>query len=273
MVTAFIKRQVNRTVQNLRRARKLVTMYQNSQGLSRGRRFNYETDLLRAAVVFTHASLEDFIRSVLRAFLPWADEGDLENVPLAGTDGRAEKFLLGKLAKHRHKTVQQLLQQSVDEYLEQSSYNNPSEILRVLAAIKIDVRGQGTMLRELGAMIKRRHAIVHRADRLEIRGKRSLQATSLEPETVLKWIQATSMFVLFVRQAACNSVQKNRHQTTRCSRSNLAAKIKPHVIKRTETTHVRALRESRNGRITKNNFCTFAIASSAVPVRRASPIG
>jgi len=198
MVSAFIERQVNRTSQNLKRAKNLVTVYQQPRRVSQDRDFVYQTDLLRAAVVFTHASLEDFIRSVRRAFLPWANEDALEAVPLAGTDGRAEKFSLGKLAKHRDKTVQQLLDESVEQHLEQSTYNNPNEIVGVLKAIGIDVRGEDTMLRELGAMIKRRHAIVHRADSLEIKGKQTLQATSLEPETVLKWIQATSMFVLFV---------------------------------------------------------------------------
>jgi HEPN superfamily RiboL-PSP-like protein len=198
MVAAFIKRQVKRTVQNLKRADKLVALYQSQYRPSQARHFAYETDLLRAAVVFTHASLEDFMRSVLRAFLPWADEGGLENVPLAGTQGRAQKFPLGELAKHRNKTVQELLQQSVDEYLERSSYNSPNEILRVLAAIKIDLRAFDPILRELGAMIKRRHAIVHRADTAEIKGKRHVKPTPLEPETVQKWIQATSTFVLLV---------------------------------------------------------------------------
>jgi hypothetical protein len=198
MATAFIKRQVKRTVQNLKRARKLVTMYQNLHGAPRGRRFDYETDLLRAAVVFTHASLEDFIRSVRRAFLPWANEDALEAVPLAGRGGRAEKFSLGKLVKHRGKTVQQLLDESVEQHLEQSTYNNPNEIVGVLKAIGIDLRGQDWVLRNLGAMIQRRHAIVHRADMLEIKGKQRLEATPLEPKTVLTWIQATSTFVLLV---------------------------------------------------------------------------
>ena len=198
MVSKFIERQVKRTAQNLKRAENLVTAYQRPRRTSQDRDSVYRTDLLRAAVVFTHASLEDFIRSVHRAFLPWADEDALEAVALAGTHGRAEKFSLGKLAKHRDKSVQELLEQSVEQHLEQSTYNNPNEIVRVLTAIGIDLRGQDTVLRKLGAMMQRRHAIVHRADMVEIKGKRHLEATPLEAQTVLKWIQATSMFVLLV---------------------------------------------------------------------------
>lgn len=198
MVSTFIEQQVNRTAQNLKRAENLITAYQHPGGASQDREFDHQTDLLRAAVVFTHASLEDFIRSVLRAFLPWADEDALEDIPLAGTHGRAQKFFLGKLAKHRDKSVQQLLEESVDEYLEQSSYNNPAEILRILAAIRIELPLDEGILRELGAMIKRRHAIVHRADGVEIKGESNVKATPLEAQTVVKWIQATSMFVLLV---------------------------------------------------------------------------
>src|SRR5437016_7437376 len=53
-------------------------------------------DILRAAVVLTHAYLEDFLRTIARAILPSGDENCLSSIPLAGLPGRPDKFALGK---------------------------------------------------------------------------------------------------------------------------------------------------------------------------------
>jgi hypothetical protein len=41
-------------------------------------------DMLRAAVVFAHAHLEDFLRTLAFAYLPATDEQTLNEIPLAG---------------------------------------------------------------------------------------------------------------------------------------------------------------------------------------------
>ena len=153
------------------------------------------TDLLRAAVVFTHACLEDFLRSISAAFLPWADEVALNAVPLVGSLGRAEKFFLGRLVHHRNKQVQEVLQESVNAYLEESNYNDTTEIARVLASIDMRNPAVEALFADLSAMIERRHQIVHRADRIETPGKARQRSKSLSAKTVSAWIEATARFI------------------------------------------------------------------------------
>ena len=41
-------------------------------------------DILRASVVFTHASLEDFLRTFAAMLLPYATESVLDEIPIIG---------------------------------------------------------------------------------------------------------------------------------------------------------------------------------------------
>ncbi len=65
-------------------------------------------EILRSVVVLNHAYLEDFLRNIALWLLPAASEETLNEVPLSGSR-HAEKFWLGKLAKHRGKTVDDFL--------------------------------------------------------------------------------------------------------------------------------------------------------------------
>jgi hypothetical protein len=94
-------------------------------------------DVLRAAVVLTHAYLEDFLRTIAATILPTCDEKCLNDIPLAGLSpsGRAEKFFLGKLVRHNGKTVDELLRQSIAEYLDRLSFNSTDDISHLLATL------------------------------------------------------------------------------------------------------------------------------------------
>jgi hypothetical protein len=208
IISKFVELQVERTSHNLARARKLVTIYERQYGSRGGKRLAYKTDLLRAAVVFTHACLEDFLRSLSAAFLPWSDEEPLNEVPLVGTSGRAQKFLLGKLAMHRGRTVQQLIQESVDAYLEESNYNDTTEIARVLGSMNLRHPNAVALFKDLDEMIKRRHQIVHRADRIEVPGAPKLKARALSAPTVLAWIGATERFVVVLLSSLSDKATK-----------------------------------------------------------------
>ena len=81
-------------------------------------------DILRSAVVFTHATLEDFLRTISLTFLPLADEKALNDVPLIDMNdtGRPEKFYLGKLLNHKGKTIDEVIRLSVDKHLLRSNF-------------------------------------------------------------------------------------------------------------------------------------------------------
>jgi hypothetical protein len=164
-------------------------------------------DVLRSAVVLTHALLEDFLRTLTRRLLPKADMPALKEIPLAGLDGRKFQFHLGHLVKHRGKSVDEVIQQSVDEFLERSTFNNTTEIARWLAMLGLNVPGIESRFPVLDQMIRRRHQIVHRADRVRCP---SLGSHSLEPihlERVGDWLEATYGFAAaIVSSIAARSV-------------------------------------------------------------------
>lgn len=100
---------------NLARVNSLVELY-DAQVPGQGRAAVSRTDLLRAAVVFLHASLEDLLRSALDWKLPDAAPEHLAAVPLLNCTkgGDREPWCdLSDLALHRGKTVDLLLSESV----------------------------------------------------------------------------------------------------------------------------------------------------------------
>jgi hypothetical protein len=193
----FLEPHIERLAQNLTRASNLVQIYNYVGGKGKGRKSVHKADLLRAAVVFIHASLEDFLRSLSAIYLPQADSKVLDDVPLKGiTDaGRPVKFLLGSLAVHRGKSVDQLIGESVRDYLERSNYNNTTEIAGLLLNIGISVTEVNETFPQLEKMMSRRHQIVHRADRTETKGKGKQYAKSIRAAEVEKWIDATRVFM------------------------------------------------------------------------------
>ena len=155
-------------------------------------------DVLRAAVVLIHAYLEDFLRTVAGILLPVAGEATLNSIPLAGLDGRPEKFPLGKLVRHRDKLVEEVLRMSVMEYLDRSTFNSTDEIAQLLDKLGFQVADHNQQFAAIGAMIQRRHQIVHRADRVKTPGSGKYTLQPIEAGEVLAWLRATTAFTLSV---------------------------------------------------------------------------
>jgi hypothetical protein len=165
------------------------------------------SEILRAVVVLNHAYLEDFMRTLVLAFLPTADEEALDGVPLVGSQPeKAQKFSMGQLARHNGKSVDDVIRESVSAYLERSTFNSVSEIVGFLKRIGLKLP-DGTnktnnqipelpvtpeVLSLLDGMIQRRHHIVHRADKAK--GGGGLQAISFVE--VMGGIAATMTFTM-----------------------------------------------------------------------------
>jgi hypothetical protein len=81
--------------------------------------YEYVDESLRAVVVLLHASLEDALREIVRLKLPKCPTEVLDEVPLVGASstGQPRKFRLGELSRHQGKTVDELIQESIDEFL------------------------------------------------------------------------------------------------------------------------------------------------------------
>ena len=192
--------QINgRFKDNIGRVKNMVAIYQTHlQGRGSGRRGHLETDVLRAATVFLHASLEDLLRSLSYWKLPNAQKDTIDKIPLVGSKGSAAKFLLGELVFHKGKTVDDLIKESVNQYLERSNYNNIEEITGLLSSIGIDpaaVNGEFNVLTEL---MNRRHQIVHRADIDSAGGQGNHKVNSISIVVVNKWVDSVEKFGLAV---------------------------------------------------------------------------
>jgi hypothetical protein len=123
-------------------------------------------DIARTIVVFLHATFEDALRTMGRERIAAARSEVLDKVPLVGTSrsGRAEKFHLGALTAHRGKTVDQLIQESVENYLDRASFGSCADVDEVLTQIGLDTTPFKHLYVDLDQMMKRRHRIVHEAD-------------------------------------------------------------------------------------------------------------
>lgn len=185
---------VNRFNANIARVDNLVRLYEQTHGHGRGRRSIGANDILRAATVLLHASLEDLLRSIARWRIPIAGDPVLNKVPLAGSPGRFEKFGLGALAAHRGKTIDEVIRESVREHLERTSYSSTEEIGSFLQAIGVAVAQVNARFADLDAMTRRRHHIVHQADHNPERGRGRHRARQISVHDVRKWITAVRQF-------------------------------------------------------------------------------
>jgi hypothetical protein len=152
-------------------------------------------EILRAIVVFSHAILEESLRKILRLGLNSASSEVLDSVPLIGISqiGRPKKFGLGELNKHRGKAVDELIRESIDEYLDQISFSSTRIIVGWLEQIGIDKTKIEKYLPYLDQMITRRHKIVHKADLVE--DAESYQTSSITFQEVELWANAVILFL------------------------------------------------------------------------------
>lgn len=181
----------DRLSQNLRRTNELRNTF-DRLNLGKGRASVVETDLLRAAVVLVHAALEDVVRSIEEARLP-AIPGVKWNfaVPSEPHD-RIEKITMQQLLEYRGKTVEEVFQAAVRQHFERSNYNNLSDLTTALRRVGVQAAVVTTHGGTLTAMMKRRHWIVHRADRNPRTGQGQHHAQHITSATVAEWSRAVS---------------------------------------------------------------------------------
>ena len=190
-----MKQQIlDRLEVNLARAETLVLIYKTHlKGSGRGRRGHAKTDVLRAAVVFIHASVEEVLRSIAYWKLPLAGQDYLDTLFLPG---EGKKVALGALVAHRGKSVDEVITQAVNDELEKSNYNNPKEIAALCTSVGVPLHEVNGHFSVIDQMMKRRHKIVHRADRSEIVGRGQYQFAHISPEQVDTWIGAARAFCI-----------------------------------------------------------------------------
>lgn len=180
---------------NLDRVRNIVLLYESTAGVKQGRPSVQESDLLRAAVILLHATLEDLLRSIAEQSLPNARADVLKLLPWPRPTGSTKTTLdLGDLASFRGHTVEDVLHFAIKAYLAKTSFNHPGDLKQILDWIGLDPSVVDPFAAELGVMIARRHLIVHRADSNENAGRGQHQARSISKSLVLRWVNVVERF-------------------------------------------------------------------------------
>jgi hypothetical protein len=182
----------NRFNGNLQRVDHLAALY-NTLTTGAERRPVNTSDILRSAVVFLHATLEDFLRSLLEWKLPSAPASYLKDIPRTGKKPRSA-FTLDDLAHFRGSNVDDLISRSIADHLERSNFNNPGEVSSVLESLGLPRSLLDPYRDKLGPMMKRCHWIVHRADRNKATGSGQHSALGLQMATVEAWSLAVKEF-------------------------------------------------------------------------------
>lgn len=154
-------------------------------------------EMLRAAVVLTHAYLEDYLRTIAEALLPEANEDVLNAIPLVGLPGRPDKFLLGKLVRHKGKRVEEVLRESVRDHLYRTTFNNQGDIRKLLVeALGFELsRYNEKDLEIIQELIQRRHQIVHRADKVKVAHSETPHLQPIKSADASRWLIATREFM------------------------------------------------------------------------------
>ena len=177
----------------IRHHKSLVKMEKSEDRLSNtGRKSRLNEDILRAAWVLVHASMEDLLRSLLK----WKLQNDyykktikylVKNSPLA-------KCLRGKPKCETKKVV--------EEYLEEH-YTAGGDKKIVVSLISMGIckeKAERYRYNELVEMMKRRHKIVHSADRnFEVKEVGVREENEIEIELIQKYICEVKKLSKFVR--------------------------------------------------------------------------
>ena len=135
------------------------------------------------------------IRNIARWKFPESEESVLNEIPIIGTRGRAEKFLLGRLASNRDKTIQELINESVDAYLNNFTVNNIPELSSFISKIGVKLDEANAEFETLTQLFERRHHIVHQADRNDEPGQGQHGARGINHWTVTEWANSVERFV------------------------------------------------------------------------------
>lgn len=179
---------------NMGRVVQLLTLHKTLKSNPEFSSNSATEDILRLSVVFIHATLEEFLRQLAIVLLPKAGEKALNNIPLVTTTGRAEKFMLGSLTKLKGKTIDEVIAQSVESYYERSNFNNTTEISALLKELGIDISKVKRHFSELNDLMRRRHLIVHRADKTKESPEKPDTLFTIEPKEVVHWLRVTTEF-------------------------------------------------------------------------------
>jgi flagellar biosynthesis/type III secretory pathway chaperone len=100
-------------------------------------------------------------------------------VPLFDSLGKKEKFSIQELVQFKSITVEELIYQSLLEYVDRQTFNSKKDVLKWFTKFKISASEISEYLASIDELIQRRHRIVHNADIITDRLKLNLNKASI----------------------------------------------------------------------------------------------
>ncbi len=190
------EKEFKHTLNNLWRSRRLIDLAKETEIAK-----ETQNDLLGAAIVFLHATLEEFLRGVaIREWLKLNDE-DLKNVlrKYSRLNTRNIKINLVELVERRNATIETLIKEEIKSFVCQdmnfSSYKEVKDFL-ALAKIPFNENVQAELKLEekdfnnIESLIRKRHGVAHQAE-----------CSNLDIEQVLVWAKSLQHFLFNLAQS------------------------------------------------------------------------
>jgi hypothetical protein len=191
-IPEYLRTQTERFVENIVRVERLINLHSVLADIAteNAAHSGYDaSDVLRSAVVLLHATLEDLIRTIASAHLPRNESEFIKKIPLAGMP-RTGKYTIADLVQHRGKTIDVVLDESINQWLETHSFNHADDVRGMLTELGMPVDYFAQNYEKLDQMIERRHLIVHRADR-----QNDGAVTPIAPDEVKIWADNVNEFM------------------------------------------------------------------------------
>ena len=182
------REELNHTMRNLWRSRRFIDLASEveEQGES-------HSDLLGAAIIFLHATLEEYLRLTAIREWPKLESEKLQSVVkrYSRLGNKNVKLSLTNIIDYRAKTFANLLEDEIHTFLYQSmNFNSLDEVRTFLATVGVSIEeilpqlGQET-IDNISSLIHKRHLIAHQAD-----------CTNLDIDLVVVWGKSLQKFLI-----------------------------------------------------------------------------
>lgn len=188
-------RSYSRFLTNLKRANRLYLVTTLGQVDSLEGFLRIGDDICRSSVVFLHAALEDYLRSVGNDRLPFAPKEVINEIPLVSFDAvHANKFLLGELLPYRDSIVSDVIGDSIKKHLLRRSFTSFDDVRSFIGKIQLETAAFEQYRTPVDQMMQRRHKIVHESDLIRDGSPSPNQWTDADHQSLLTWTNAVSTF-------------------------------------------------------------------------------
>lgn len=153
-------------------------------------------DIIRAMIVFLYASIEDFLRELVRILYERLSGGRLDKIQIRVGSKNFNTIGLGTLARHPDKLFADVVRDSVNNWLTDKNFSNVPAVRAILRDLEVKIEKNWTdYFKSLGQLMRRRHRIVHKADLSKPTDVRPKKFTLHESQMILGWFHDVDFFV------------------------------------------------------------------------------